>query len=113
MMNCHITGVIIKHDNAYLLDIIEAKRSVIELKNKINSINRLVEQFKDLDAVEVEDWKTGNIEIRRYHRLVCKTIAEVFNKTCSANKLFITLDEFKKKKEIRNRWKGGGENVEQ
>lgn len=76
-MKCFYTGIELKRDEAYLLDIGEARRILQELRNKAESVENLIKEMGEIDVVEITSREGKKIKQRRKW-LVCKQLAETF-----------------------------------
>ncbi|MCL5031199.1 MAG: hypothetical protein M1480_19520 [Bacteroidetes bacterium] len=77
MIKCFYTGIQLKEDEAYVLDIGEARRIFRELKDRTNAIEKLIKELGEVDEVEINS-RTGKKIRQRRRRLICKQIASAF-----------------------------------
>jgi hypothetical protein len=94
MMKCHITGIFLNRENAYVLDISRMRRAIQELKNKTLLFEKLIDDFGRFDNVEVNDEKKGKVKMIRQKRLICDNLAIAYNKMYFGHEIFISWKEF-------------------
>ncbi|HQN74010.1 MAG TPA: hypothetical protein PLB16_11390 [bacterium] len=107
MMKCYATGLILNYENAFVLDLVEAKKLQRDLKNKLDALNKIIEVYNGIDEVEIENWRSGEITKKKCRRLVCKTVADALNQTDSGRTIFVKFDEYLKNRNSKFNKKGG------
>ena len=93
-MKCHITGIFLQGDNAYVLDIAKAKRAIQELKNKAFLFEKLINDLGESDNFEIRDQRKGIRKTMRRRRLICDNLAIAYNKMYYGHEIFIPWNEF-------------------
>lgn len=93
MAKCFMTGIEIQLDTACLLDCGAAKRAVLNLKQKLAALERLVSQLTPKDTVEVLNRRTGITKTHAQRRLVAPTVAAALSSAYPDNHLFVTWQE--------------------
>lgn len=97
MIRCFLTGVQFPLEDAFVLNRREARDLLDTLKDRVNSLRRVIEQFSPMDE------ENENVEItrsarngfaRKKHRLVCKAVAEVLAPGFPEIRLFLTWPEY-------------------
>lgn len=76
MAHCYLTGVQFPLEEGYVLNRREVHHLLHTLRDRIGSLQHLIEQLAGLDDTPDEQWGGGGISIRQRHRLVCKAVAE-------------------------------------
>ena len=93
MLKCFYTGIQLKEDEAYMLDIGEARRILRELKDRINAVEKLMKELGEVDEVEINSAAGKKIKQRR-KRLICKQIALGFIDSYKGKNIFIKWSEW-------------------
>jgi len=93
-MKCHITGIFLQGDNAYVLDIAKAKRAIQELKNKAFLFEKLINDLGESDNFEIRDKRKGIKKMMRKRRLICDNLAIAYNKMYNGYEIFIPWKKF-------------------
>ena len=96
MARCHITGVWLRPEDAYVLDITEAHAALRNLKHQVHEIESLLEQLGQYDEVEKVGRKEGKTFTCVECRLVSPSMADVLAQTCPERNLFIPWAEWRK-----------------
>jgi len=93
-MKCHITGIFLKGEDAYVLDIAKAKRAIQELKNKAFLFEKLINDLAESDNFEIRNNQKGIRKTMRRRRLICDNLAIAYNKMYYGYEIFIPWKEF-------------------
>jgi len=94
MAKCHITGVWLRPEEAYVLNISEAHAIAHDLRNKLREIESLLEQLGKYDEVDRVGRKKDEVFKRMDCRLVTPSMAEVLGRTFQDRPLFIPWVEW-------------------
>ena len=100
MFRCFLTGIELKEDDAYTLDVGAARRIIRELKNKAYALEKLVEELGHWDKVEIRNAQGKNIKQNR-RRLICRQLAEAFSKTYPGENIFMRWTEWISRKRCK------------
>lgn len=98
MARCFLTGVQIKLDDAYLLDVGAARRLLRELSDQMETLQRLLAQLAPRDEVTCVDHRRGGTFVRRDRRLVSSTVASALATLSPDRTLFLTWPEWRSRK---------------
>jgi len=89
MARCFITGVGLPIEDAWVLDLGPAYRIQREFRQRLASIDRLIEQLAPKDDVQVFNSKTRETVLMKHRRLVSSAVAETLAVTCLRDRLFV------------------------
>jgi len=103
MAKCFITGVEIPIQEAYVLDITEARRAIRDLSNRIKAIEKLVVNLGERDIVPVVSSDGGSPSSRAEFRLVSGTVAKAMSEACPGKEIFATLSNLRERRKSRIR----------
>jgi hypothetical protein len=98
MARCFITGVELKLEESYVLDITVAHRALRELRQQAASLERIIQQLGQRDDTEIFDRKKGEPAIRKDRRLVSPSVAEALSAAYPQKKLFIQWTEWRSRR---------------
>lgn len=104
MPRCFVTGVEIKADKAYALDVSEAHRAMSQLKGELKALETLIGQLGSFDRQEFKDRRTGVLSTYFCCRLLSPSVAQAFAQVCPERKLFIPYPEWKELRKQRRKW---------
>lgn len=76
MARCFLTGVEFPLQQAFVLNRREARDLLHELRDRIASLQRVIEQLSPLDTHEPKRFAPKRKDAPRRHRLVCKAVAD-------------------------------------
>jgi hypothetical protein len=99
MPKCFLTGVEIDLETAHMLDLSAARHLLRDLRQRVASLERLIDQLGKRDIVEVSSPGTGP-RSRKDCRLISKTLAEALCSAFPERTLFIPWRVW------RSRWHG-------
>lgn len=94
MGKCHITGVWLRPEDAYVLNISEAHAIAHDLRTKLREVESLLEQLGKYDEVELVGRKKDKSFKRMDCRLVTSSMAEVLGRVFPERPLFIPWVEW-------------------
>lgn len=110
MVQCYLTGTKIQLDDAYVLDVTAARHALCDLRDRIRTIERLVDELGASDKVEVQDWKKGGAKIQRKdRRLICKSMALALSAACPEKEIFVPFNAWLSHRKSGGLLKGSGE----
>jgi hypothetical protein len=89
MARCYLTGVEIKLDDAFVLDLTIAYRTVRELKEKVATLERLIAQLGRSDEVPIPDRGGTGTHLRKDRRVVSGPVAVALGAVCPDRELFL------------------------
>ena len=97
MVRCFLTGVEVALEDAYVVNRRDSRDFLDALKDRVASLQRVLEQFSPLDAAG--DWSAQAGDgvrkfTRKRHRLVCKAVAEVLAPGFPEIRLFLPWPEY-------------------
>jgi len=95
MPKCHVTGIGIRLEDAFILDRKHAYQALKELRGKLSVLERLVAELGELDRVEVPDKRTGELFTRVDSRMVCASVAGALSAIWPEKNLFIRWTDWK------------------
>lgn len=95
MAKYFITGVEVPIDETFVLDLAAAHRSLADLKQRLASIERIINQLGTNDDVERYDAQKRTTIFHKERRLVCKAIAEAMSAVYPGKALFIPHREWR------------------
>lgn len=101
MVKCFLTGIEIEIQTAMLLDRGATVRAVLNLKQRLAALERLLAQLGPADNVELFDYKAKTQKVRSQRRLVCPTVGDALSASCPESRIFMTWKEFVKRKPVR------------
>lgn len=90
MPKCFLTGVEVSFEDAFLLDSSAARHLLKDLKERIASLERMIEQLGAVDKVELPNPSSGQKRVRKDRRLVSQSVAEVLQSGFPEKCLFLT-----------------------
>jgi hypothetical protein len=93
MIRCFLTGIEMRLEDSYVLDISEARHALRDLRQQVITLERLVEQLGEYDHVEVQD-KKGKRRVRKDRRLVSESMAKALSAACPAKRIFLPWREW-------------------
>lgn len=103
MIKCYLTGIELKEETAYVLDVALVKRIMRELKNRYDGMEKVINELGVCDNVEIVTQNGKKIKQRR-RRLLCKQLAEAYSQTYSGGNIFVAWKDWlartKKKKNL-------------
>lgn len=94
MFRCFLTGIELKQEEAYTLDIGAARIAIRELKNRAFAIEKLINELGQQDKVEVRNPNSGKTIVQRRRRIVCNQIAEALSKSYPEGNIFISWSQW-------------------
>jgi hypothetical protein len=86
---CFLTGVEIPLEQAYVLDISAARHLLRDLRLRISTLERLVDDLGSIDKVEVRDPQSGAIQTRKDRRLVSDSMAKALSSASPEKEIFV------------------------
>lgn len=89
MAQCYLTGVEIQLEDAYILDLTTAHRTLRELKQKVATLERLIAQLGATDVVPVPNRAEGGTFLRKDRRVVSRSVALALGAVCPDRELFL------------------------
>lgn len=89
MAQCYLTGVEIQLEDAYILDLTTAHRTLRELKQKVATLERLIAQLGATDVVPVPNRAEAGTFLRKDRRLVSRAVALALGAVCPDRQLFL------------------------
>lgn len=95
MVHCYLTGVQFPLDEGYVLNRREAHGLLVALKDRIASLQRIVDQLSPLDDVDTSRQRGRMPPARKSHRLVCKALAEALAPGYPEIRLFIPWRQYR------------------
>lgn len=90
MARCYLTGVEIKLDDAFVLDLTVAHRTLRELKEKVTTLERLIAQLGGSDVVPIPSRRGAGAYLRKDRRVVSKPVALALGAVCPDRELFLS-----------------------
>jgi len=90
MFRCFLTGIEIKEDDAYMLDIGAARISIRELKSRAFALEKLINDLGQTDKVEAKNPTTGKVIVKKRRRLVCHQLSLALSKVYPEGNIFIS-----------------------
>lgn len=94
MIKCFYTGIKLNDDEAYVLDLVQAREALRELRNKAFAIEKIIKELGKIDEVEVFISKKGRKLIQRRRRLVSKQLALAFSDSSGGKNIFVCWSEW-------------------
>ncbi len=94
MAKCFITGVELNISNSYVLDISAAQRALISLRQRVASLERLIQQLSPRDNAEVYDVRKHQPVTKKFRRLVSAQVASALSATYPEETLFLRWGEW-------------------
>ncbi len=88
MFKCYLTGIELKEEEAFVLDIGAARRAIKKLKDKTFALERLIQELGQIDKVEIRNRKGKSIRQNR-RRLISHNLAEAYSKTYPEDNIFV------------------------
>lgn len=104
MIQCSMTGVEMVLQEAYALDVYEARLALRDLANRMKAVEKLVTMFGIPDSIEKINPVDRSVRIKKQHRLVSRAVATALGEVCPGRNLFIPFLELSPK--IRERARG-------
>ncbi|TAN45840.1 MAG: hypothetical protein EPN22_01465 [Nitrospirae bacterium] len=98
MAKCFVTGVELPVEQTYVLNAAAAYRALKMLRQRCESLERLIQQLGPYDDAEVYDAIKRQITIRKDRRLVSPAVAEVLSATFTEEPLFMLWLDWRKKR---------------
>lgn len=98
MAKCFMTGVELSIDKTYLMDLAAAHRALKDLRQRVASMERMIEQLGVNNDVEKYDAQTRTMIVRKERRLVCEAVANAMAAVYPEKGLFITFQEWRRRK---------------
>ncbi len=103
MAKCFVTGVVMPLNESYVLNIGAAYRALRDLKQRMNALERLLQQFGARDKVEHYNPRTKQCRIRLEHRLVSSSMARALSTAYPEGKLFITWSQLRARPSLKDK----------
>ncbi len=97
MYKCHLTGLVLDQETAYILDLKNAIELSKALLEKYNELKKIIDEYGKVESFKKIRFGTA-VTIRR-NKYFCKIIAEMYNSTFSNNELFIPLKDHLEKQQ--------------
>ncbi|MFB3906042.1 MAG: hypothetical protein ACE15E_21570 [Acidobacteriota bacterium] len=94
MAKCYLTGVDLALTDAWVLDEGAARRALRDLRLKVATLERLLQELGQRDEVEAVDRESGSRFIRRDRRLVTVCVAKALSEGWPAITLFVPWPEW-------------------
>jgi len=94
MFRCFLTGIEIKDDEAYTLDIGAARIAIRELKSRAFALEKLINELGQTDKVEVRNPNTGKTILQRRRRLVCHQLSLALSKVYPEGNIFVSWSKW-------------------
>lgn len=104
MARCFVTGVQIRLDESWVLDVSEVHRAIRQLKSQLAALEGLLAQLGDRDEVHLKDSVTGRERVRRDCRLVCESVAVALGGVCPGRPVFVKFRDWKQIRDQRRAW---------
>jgi len=101
MIKCYMTGVEVDLQDAFVLDLYEARLALRELSNRMQAVEKLIETFGTPDIVEKILQDSRTVLRKKRHRLLSRAIASALGEVCPGRPLFVPFTELSRK--IRTR----------
>lgn len=89
MARCYLTGVEIKLDDAFVLDLTTAHRTLRELKEKVATLERLIAQIGGTDRVPIPNRDGAGTYFRKDRRVVSRSVALALGAVCPDREIFL------------------------
>lgn len=89
MARCYLTGVEIKLDDAFVLDLTTAHRTLRELKEKVATLERLIAQLGGTDRVPIPNRDGAGTYLRKDRRVISRSVALALGAVCPDRELFV------------------------
>lgn len=96
-MKCFYTGIELNGNDAYLLDLAQARLIIRDLKNRLSAVEKLIGDLGVIDKVEVFIQQKGKKITQHRKRLICKELAAAFLASYEGKNIFITWTEWIKR----------------
>ena len=94
MSKCFITGVEMNISKTYVLDISTAHRALRNLKARVSTLERLLQQLSPLDSALAYDVRQHKHVTRKFRRLVSAQVAAALSAACPEETLFFSWEEW-------------------
>ena len=95
MAKCFYTGVELPVQEMLVLDAATARRAVRDLRQRLEAVERLIQQLHPKDPVEVYDVRNRQSITIKQFRLVSRAVAAVLSETYPWERLFLEWNEFR------------------
>lgn len=89
MARCYLTGVEIKLDDAFVLDLTTVHRTLRELREKTAPLERLIVQLGESDVAPIPSRGGTSNYLRKDRRIVSRTVALALGAVCPDRELFL------------------------
>ncbi len=99
MAKCFITGMEVPIEKTYLMNLGAANQALKDMRRRVASLERMIEQLGANDDVEKYDVRLRTMIGRRERRLVCETVANAMAAVYPEKNLFIAFQEWRRRKE--------------
>jgi len=98
MAKCFLTGVDLEIEQAYILDLGAAFRACKDLRQRLATIERLIQQFGSLDDASVFDPKNRVYVTKKRHRLISSAMAQALSSAYPGERLFLSWSEWRSRR---------------
>lgn len=89
MARCYLTGVEIKLDDAFVLDLTTVHRTLRELREKTATLERLIVQLGGTEVVPIPNRDGTGMYLRKDRRVVSEPVALALGAVCPDRELFL------------------------
>lgn len=98
MIRCYLTGVAFPQDQGFVLNRRAARELLIVLRDRVASLNRVIEQLSPLDELPPNHRSRASPPgsgAPRAHRLVCKAVAQALAPGFPEISLFLAWPDYR------------------
>lgn len=89
MAKCYLTGLEIDLDSAYILDRVQARRTIQALRQQLIALERLVEQLEPVDKIPVVQPGATGAKTKKQRRVISKRMAHAYLESYPGMRLFV------------------------
>jgi hypothetical protein len=94
MAKCFITGVELNISNGYVLDIAAAQRALRNMRLRVASLERLIQQLSPRDNAEVYDVQQHKYVTKTFRRVVSAQVGAALAVACPEETIFLPWQEW-------------------
>lgn len=94
MSKCFITGVEMNIFDSYVLDISAARRGLRNMRERMATLERLIEQLSPHDDAVIYDLRKHKYVTKKFRRLVSAQVAAALSAACPEETMFLSWDNW-------------------